>query len=715
MWRRFVRKLRALAFSGQLEREMERELRFHLERETEENLRRGMKPEAARRAAVISFGGVERFKEECRDVRRPRRLETLWQDARFGARMLRRNPGSTFIAVLTLALGPTRSSEAFIANRNRRMMSAFGRLKPEARLAQSQSEIGMIAGRLHQEHPESYPANRGYRTSIASLHAELTQHAKPVFLLLLGTAGLVLLIACANVANLALARVMRRERELAVRTALGASRGRLARLLLTESLLLSLAGGALGIVLAVLSTDLLVRYAERFSPRAHEIGVDGAALGFALAVSLLTGLAFGLLPALSVGRNLIPSLKEGTQSAAGPLRQRMRGALVVAQVAVSFMLLIAAGLTARSLFKLQQVNPGFDPERVLVMNVQPNWTKYNTQERYRDFGVRLLEQAKPQPGVLTAALATTYPFNPMGIAHGPFNRDCLIEGQTPAAHELAPQADGRAVTFDYFQTIRQPLISGRYFSEQDHERAQPVAIINQSFARRRFGKVEPLGKRISFNRGETWLTVVGVVADVKHYGLQRETLDEAYRPLAQLGSGANYLLLRTKVAPESLTRQLRAMVYGLDAETAIEHVRTLEEARNETLASPRLTATLLGLFALLALLITAAGIAGVMALNVAQRTHEIGVRLALGASKGAVLRLVLRQGMTLVSIGLGIGAIVALALTRSLSALLYAVEPTDPLTFLAVAAALALTAATACLIPARRVLGIDPMIALRSE
>lgn len=886
-----LKKLRASLFRNRLEREMEREMRFHLERETEANMQRGMPPTEARRAARLSFGGVERYKEECREAQRPRQWETFWQDVCYGGRMLRKYPSFTLLAVLTLALGigantaifsvvygvllrplpyrnghelvvlrqqaplvgvnnagfsvkeiedyraqkqaldqivehhsmtftllggaepeliqtgvvsanffevmgvqpllgrtflpedetqgaeavlvlsykywqrshhsdrsivgkrfrmndrphtvigvlppvpqypnendvymptsacPTRSSEQFKTNRNARMMSVFGRLKPGASLAQAQAEVTTCAAHMQQQYPDSYPANRGFRAVATDLQDELTQQARPTFLLLLGTAGLVLLIACANVANLALARVLRRERELAVRAALGASRGRLIRLLLTESTLLALLGGALGIVLALFSTELLVKFAERFTPRAHEIGVlDGTVLGFALAISLVTGLVFGLVPALSVGQNLVPALKDGgAQSSASPARQRLRNGLVIAQVAVSFALLIVAGLLTRSLWKLQQVKPGFDAERVLVMRVSPNWSKYQSNDDYRNFSIRLLDKLKNEAGVLTAALSNNYPLNPLGITRGPSRNELRLEGRPLAPGELPPQADFRVVTPDYFDTLRLPLVSGRGFNDLDSDPKKPVAIINQSLARHRFGNDDPLGRRLSQDRGETWATIVGIVADVKGYGLQTEAVDEVYRPVAQT-FGAGYLLARIKVEPESLVPQLRHAIYQLDPETAIDHVRTLEDARNEALASPRLTATLLDLFAVLALVITAAGIAGVMALAVAQRTHEIGIRLALGASKGSVLWLVLGHGLRLVLVGLALGSLGALMLTRVLAAwmdsLLFAVAPTDPLTYLLVALVLVAATTAACFLPARRVTGINPMIALRSE
>jgi putative ABC transport system permease protein len=886
MWRRLLQSARALWRKNKLEREMDQELRFHLEREIEENLRRGMSRDEARTAALRSFGGVERIKEECRDVNRLRWLETLWQDLRYGLRILRRNPGFTLLAVFTLALGigantaifsviygvllrplpyqdgnqlvvirqqaplaginnlnfsvkeitdyreqsqtlasmiehhsmsftllggaeperiqtgvvsanffemmgvqpllgrnflpgdeahgaeavlmlsypywqrshggdpnivgkvfamnnrphtvigvlppipqypnendvymptsacPTRSSENFIANRNARMMSVFARLKPGVAVEQAQGDLGAIARRLQQAHPDAYPENRGYRATAASLHEELTRQARPTFLILLGTAGLVLLLACANVANLTLARLMRREREMAVRAALGARRGRLIRQLLTESTLLALVGGGLGILLASVTLDLLVSFAARFTPRAAEITMDGSVLIFTLLVSIITGLAFGLMPALSTKENLVTSLKEGAgQSTAGTARQRVRSLLVVAQVAVSFMLLIGAGLMVRSLLKLQQVHPGFDPEQVLVMRLSANWSKYNSAQQYREFYQRVLAKMTTQPGVTSAAMANTYPLNPLGIANGPFNGNFLIESRPLKEGELAPRADFRFASFDYFQTLRLPLIRGRTFTEQDHERAPAVAVINQALARQRWANEDPIGQRVSFNGGDSWATIVGIVGDTRQYGLDRESPGAIYSPIAQRGF-ANFLLVRAAEELRGLVRQVRRAVHEVDAETAIDHVHTLPEIRYEALASPRLTTILLTLFAALALVITAAGIVGVMALSVSQRTHELGIRLALGATQSSVLRMVVRQGMTLVVIGLALGTAGALVLTQLMSSLLFAIEPTDPLTFLAVSVVLAATAAIACFVPARRVTLIDPMLALRSE
>lgn len=887
MFKRVLSRLLGLFRKERLEQEMDREIRFHLERETELHVRRGLEPEEARLAALKNFGGVERHKEECRDIRRNRWVEDFWQDARYSVRGWFRNPAYALLAVLTLALGigantaifsliygvmlsdlpyqngqhlvvirqqsplagvnnlnfsvseiedyrsqsqtleelaehhtmsftllggaeperiqtavvsanffdllgvrpiygrtflpeddqpgaeavliltyhywmkshggdpnvvgkvfrmnnrphmvigvlplipqfpnendvymptsacPTRSSKPFIENRNARMMTVFGKVKADTTVSQANGDVSAIATHMQEQYPTNYPANRGHCATATGMHEELTRQARPTFFLLLGTAGLVLLLACANVANLTLARLMRRERELALRVALGASRRRIIRQLLTESTLLALIGGVVGVLIAAVSLNLLVAFAARFTPRAGEISLNGFVLLFAFLVSVGTGLFFGLMPALSTKPNLNTTLKEGgAQSTTGSMRSRLRGLLVIAQVAVSFALLICAGLMLRSFDKLQQVNPGFNPERVLVMRVSANWSKYTTAEQFRAFSMGVLEKVQSQPGVISAAMSNNFPLNAQGIANGgPNNSNFLIEGRPPSENEVAPQADLRVISADYFKTLQMPILDGRDFAESDKQEAPAVAIINQSLARHRFGEDNPLGKRLSFDNGRTWINVVGIVGDVRQYGLNREAVDEVYRPIPQT-NGSGILLLRTTVEPESLIRQTRAMIYEYDPETAIDRVQTLEDARSDSLASRRVTTLLLSLFAVLAMVITIAGIAGVMALSVTQRTHELGIRLALGATPSSVMSMVVRQGMILVLIGLAIGAILAFQLTQVMTALLYAVEPTDPLTFIGVSVVLAIAAAVACFVPARRVTRIDPMIALRSE
>jgi len=613
---------------------------------------------------------------------------------------------------------PFRSAQTFIDNRNARMMTVFGRLKPGVPLEQAQADLTNIASNLETAYPDSYPKNEGYTAQVVRLDDELTRRARPTFLILLATAGLVLLIACANVANLCLARVLQRQHEVAMRTALGASRARLIRQLLTESILLSLIGGGLGLLIAQWGLPLLVTFAARFTNRTAEISIDFSVLLFTMLVSLGTGLVFGLIPALSFRQNssqsLAATLKEDSGRSTSGGKNRLRSLLVVTQVAISFTLLIAAGLMMRSLIKLQQVNPGFNPEKVVVMRLAPNWSKYTAGTQYAGFYKRLLNSVKQQPGVEAAAIASTYPLNPSGLTRGPNNVSIILEGHPLNEGQLAPQVDPRAVSPDYFRAIGTPLISGRMFTDADDDKAPPVSIVNESTARHRWGKEDPVGKRVSFDNGQTWVTIVGVVGDVKQYGLDREAADEIYGPVAQLSFGG-FLLVKTMSDPTGMSRLMRNTVHQVDPDTAVDQVRTLQQVRDESVASPRLTALLLGLFAALALVITAAGITGVMALSVTQRTREIGIRMALGATRSRILAMVMRQGMTLVLLGLAFGVAGALVLNRLISSLLFATPGADPLTFIVVSCLLMLVAGTACLIPALRATGIDPLLALRSE
>jgi predicted permease len=611
---------------------------------------------------------------------------------------------------------PTRSLQQFQQNRNARMMNVIARLKSNASIEQAGGDVNAIARHMQEENPSNYPANRGHCATATSLHQELTQQARPTFLLLLGTAGLVLLIACANVANLTLSRVIRREREIALRVALGASRRRIIRQLLTESTLLALIGGLLGIVIAAISMNLLTAFAARFTPRADEITLNGSVLIFTLVISVFTGLLFGLMPALSIKPQLQTALKEGSAQTAGSrIRNRLRSLFVIAQVAISFALLIVAGLMLRSFDKLQKVNLGFNPEKVLVMRVSANWSKYQTNEEFRNFSVGVLEKIQSQPGVVSAAMSNNFPLNSLGSTNGgPTLNNFIIQGQSNAENDLNPRADFRVISPDYFSTLMMPILAGRNFNDGDDSRAPAVAIINQTLANHRFKDENPLGRQLSFDNGQTWETIVGIVANARQYGLEREPVDEVYHPVRQTFGGGT-LLLRTSSEPESLIRQTRAAIYEYDPETAIDRVQTLEHARSESLASPKLTTILLALFASLALIITVAGIAGVMALSVTQRTQELGIRLALGATQRSIMAMVVRQGLTMVLVGLAIGAVLAFQLARVTQTLLYAIEPNDPVTFVGVSVVLALAAAIACFVPARRVTGIDPIIALRSQ
>jgi putative ABC transport system permease protein len=623
---------------------------------------------------------------------------------------------------------PFRSSQRVIDNRQARLLSTvFGRLKPGVSLEQARANVSTIASNFTTEYPEAYPKSVGFAARVDGLADALTARSRPTLLILLATAGLVLLIGCANVANLSLARALQRQQEVAMRVALGASRARLVRQLLTECTLLSLAGGAVGLLLAYLSLPLLVSFAARFTNRTEQIGIDLSVLAFTLLVSVLTGLAFGLIPALSFGQGsgqgLASALKEGSGRSTSGGRGRARSLLVVAQVAISFTLLIAAGLMLRSLIKLQRVEPGFKPENVLVMRLAPNWSRFFNPNNQNPGAInvplvvyfrQLVERVREQPGVVAAAASSTYPLNAAGITQGPNTVSVQVEGRPAGDSQATPQLDPRAVSPDYFSAVGIPVTRGRAFTDADDEKAPQVVIINEAAARHRFSGEDPVGKRVSLNKGKTWATIVGVVGDVRQYGLDKEPAEEIYGPVSQ-GPFATFLVVKTTADPMAEAKLIRDVVHKTDAETAVDQVKTLQEVRDESVANPRLTTWLLAIFAGLALLITAAGITGVMALSVTQRTREIGIRIALGATRARIVSMVMRQGMTLVVVGLVVGVAGALALNRLVTSLLFATPSADPATFVAVSFLLTLVAGVACLLPALRATGIDPMIALRSE
>jgi putative ABC transport system permease protein len=607
---------------------------------------------------------------------------------------------------------PFRGQPQLSYDRSRRMVQVFARLKPGVSLAAARADLGGIGQSLAAQYPESYPAKgSGFVMTAVSLREELTRAARPTFLVLFGIVGLVLLLACANVANLTLARLLRRQRELALRSALGAGRLRLARQLVTESTLVALAGGALGLLCAAGGLRLLVAFAARFTPRAREIAIDGPVLLFALVVSLVTGIAFGLIPAISARRSLSAALQEGGgRSTSGVARHRMRSALIVLQVAISFTLLIGAGLMIRSLWKLQGVDPGFRVGRVLTTRLDLNFTKYTDGVKRWAFEKQLLERVAEKPGVISAAISGSFPLNETGPNSGRFE----IEGRPPASDDLRPQAEFQRVSSDYFSTIGVPLLSGRVFTGADLPQTPQVAIISRSLARRFWETKDPVGARISFDRGKGWLTIVGVAGDVRQYGLAAAPPDEIYVALPQFPTLSGSLLVRATGSPLALARLVRETVQSVDPDQPVDRFQTLDQARSNSLASPRLTATLLSLFAALALAVTSAGIAGVMAFTVGERTHEFGIRMALGAKPGAVLTLVLRQAMTLVASGLALGLVGAHLLARLMSGLLFEVNATDPPTFLAMSVVLVIVALMASFFPARRATSVDPMIALRS-
>jgi putative ABC transport system permease protein len=607
---------------------------------------------------------------------------------------------------------PFRSDPSMIADRRMPMVRMFGGMKSGLKSTEAEADLSAVAASIQREFPNDYPGSSGLKVEATPLKTELTRDAKPTMLFLLAAAGFVLLIACANVANLNLARMVRRERELGVRTAMGASRVRLFRQLVTESSLLALIGGALGLLLATGGLNLLAAYVARFTPRAHEVHIDTAVLLFTLVIALFVSVLTGTAPAVARRENLITTLKEGSaQATIGALRGKMRSALIVAQVAVSFLLLIGAGLMVRSLVNLQRVDPGFRPENVLTVQLSLDFSRYTTNEKTLGFFDSLLEKVEALPGVTFAAAAGEFPLDKSPA----FNNQFVIDGQQGSATDPKPVAEFNSISPGYLQVLGIPLRSGRNFDRRDRPESPKVAIINESLARHHWRDDDPVGHRISFDGGKTWTQIIGVIGDVHEHGLDQPASDLIYLPFAQYPQNSPALIARTLGDPMAVARTALQRLYEVDPDQPAGRIQSLEQYRADSIAAPRLTANLLGLFALLALAIAAAGIGGVMALSVSQRTHEIGVRMAIGARPAEIVRMILGHGMGLALAGVTIGLLGAFSLTHAVKSLLFGVTPTDPLTFLGVAAVLSASAFAACYVPAHRASRIDPNIALRVE
>ncbi len=605
-----------------------------------------------------------------------------------------------------------RSNEGTIHSRGVRLVSLYGLMKPGVTLQQAQADVSTIAGRLRREYPDAYSNDADNSVPVVPIMEEITGSFRPVLLVLLGTVGLVLLITCVNVANLILSRLIRRERELVVRAALGAARRRLIRQLLTESVLLALAGGVLGLLLAAASVRMLVAFSSRFTVRAPEIMIDGRVLLFTLTVSLVTGLFFGVMPAFQAARrDLTSALKEGGErGTVGGTRRRFRSLVVVAQVAISFILLIGAGLTLRSLIKLYQVNPGFEPEKVLTANISLPYLKYQGQPVMRAFFNSLLERLEAHPGVVAAALSSEVP-----LQDNMFSPPIEIEGRPQAPGEPELRANFDIASEDFFKVMGIPLARGRIFTLSDDPDAPPVVVVNEALARRYWPEQEALGKRIRvrFQGGGEWRTIIGVVSDVKQKDLATEVAPGFYLPFQQRPGTGMLLFVRTKGDPAALIPDMLSIVHSLDPELPVAKIQTMDQVRSDSIAPARLTAALITCFAVLAFLITAIGTGGVVGSSVNERWREIGIRAALGARRKDVVGLVLRQGMALVLAGLLFGVLGSLLLTKLMSSLLFGVEPTDVVTFVLVALVLVLVVGLACFVPARRATRVDPIVVLR--
>lgn len=605
---------------------------------------------------------------------------------------------------------PFRAGEHWAHSRTARGLEVIARLRRGRDLRAATSDLELVTRRLAQSYPEAYPARLGLRPELVPLRDAMTANARPTLWLLGAAAATMLLLVAANLLNLTLAQLARRDAELAVRAALGAGGGRIARQLATEGCALALAGGALGFLLTFAGRGLLVRFLGRLTPRASEIRPDWTTGGIVLVLSLGIGLAIGLLPALKRASSLAAALRSGGPATTlGGASTRTRDALVVLQVAGSFVLLIGAGLLLRSVWNLERVPAGYRHPDVLTLGLPVNWTKYSTDARRLAYAERLLARVRELPGVQAVALADNYPLN----SDLPWNRRVAVGRAAPDPATPGPTADFRTVSPGYFETVGVPLLAGRPLRDDDRDPAHGVALVNQQFARQMFAGRDPLGQAVIFGSGDTVWSIVGVVGDVHQRALGEGATPEVYAPLAQRGGGVGVMLVRAGAA-RSLVPALRAAIRAVDPEQPITEVRTLAETHAEALAAPRATAALLALAAVLALVIAAAGLAGLLAYSLGQRQREFGIRQALGACRMDIARLVLVRTGGLVAAGALIGLGGALLATRGLGSMLYGLASSDLQTYAVVAIVLGGAAFGACLPALRRAIGTAPGLALRA-
>jgi putative ABC transport system permease protein len=592
-------------------------------------------------------------------------------------------------------------------------LRSYGRLAPGVNVEQARAEMQVIDKNLAAQYPAD---NKNRNTVLVPLHERIVGESRKALIVLFAAVCLVLLIACANFANLLLARAAEREREFVIRAALGAARWRLIRQLLTESLLVSFAGGLVAVLLAIWGTRVLVALKPENLPRLQEIGVDSRVLGFTFGLSLLTGVVFGLLPALTASRGGVNEvLKEGGRSAtAGAARQRLRSMFVVVELAVALILLVGAGLLIKSFWKLRAVEPGFKTDHLLTMRVELPETRYKEVDKQTRFRRQVLEAINSLPGV-KAAMVSELPMSGDSLDH-----DFLIEGRQAIPPGDEPSLETRSVMGDYFDTMKISLRAGRVFGPQDFmDKAPLVGIANEAMVRQYFPNEDPLNKRVRWARDLEihWMTIVGVVGDVKHFGLDLPEQPGLYSPYVQADPWKRWMTVvaRTQSDPAAMAQAVKQQIWKSDSQLPITKVHTMSEVAAESFTARSFNMFLLAMFAILALILAAVGIYGVMSYAVTQRTQEIGIRMALGARAIDVLKLILRNGLTMTLIGVVLGIGGSVAFTRLLATLLFGVAPTDSLTFAVVSGVLIVVALLACYLPARRATKVDPLVALRYE
>lgn len=605
---------------------------------------------------------------------------------------------------------PFRLNYAQPGTRRSDYLGVIARLKSGVSIDQAQAEMDQIAASLAEQYPAT---NASWGVKVIPLHERFVGNIRLNVLFLMVAVGLLLLIACANVANLLLARAATRRKEIAIRAALGARRGRVIRQLLTESVMLSIVGGAAGLGLAVWGIDVLISFSPADLPRLDSISLDARVVVFTLIVSILTGILFGLAPAIQASSTQLGEcLKEGGRDSAQSGGHILRNTLAAAEIAIALVLLISAGLVARSFAELQKVDPGFSPEGVLTAQVQLPRTRYGQAQQMSAFYDQLLERVSTLPGIETCALIDVLPMsgNSNVLAF-------VIEGRPPLPPDQFQDAEVYIASADYFRVMNIPLKRGRMLTSEDRADGPLAAVINETFARRFFPDEDPLGRRINLDNPQTtpWITIVGIVGDVRHEAMGQEPYSQMYAASTQIPPRGTTLVMKTQSDSSNLISAVRSEIHNLDAQLPLYNIRSMEQLTRESMARPRFNTFLIALFAALALLLASVGIYGVMSYSVTQRTHEIGVRMALGAASTDITRMIVGHGLKVSIAGVAVGLGLSLGLTRLIKNLLYGVSATDPLIFAAIAALLTLVAIVACYIPARRATRVDPMVALRYE
>jgi len=598
--------------------------------------------------------------------------------------------------------------------RDAHFINVVARLKPDATLAQAQSDMAGIAGRLEHDFPQT---NSGLGSNVVSLHNQIVGNVKTLIAILFGAVALVLLIACTNVASLLLARATQRDREFAIRRAVGANRWRLIRQLLTESVLLSLVGGVAGLGLSVWAVDLFIKLSPGDIPRLDEASVDVRLLGFTFAVSMLTGIAFGLWPALQATTgSLNQSLKEaGAKASEGKQRRRARNVLIVTELALAQVLLVGAGLLIMSYLRVSEVNPGFNADHVLSAKVAPATNKYTDAKTRAQFYTQALEQLEHLPGVKSVGMVMSLP-----LSGASMNRGFKAEGRPEPKPDENVSMDYQIVSRDYFSTLEIPIVRGRGFTEEDNATASRVMVISQSMAQRYWPNEDPVGKRIAIGESSketSWRAIIGVVGDVRHASLTDPPVPTAfidYRQDVESWSRMAFVI-KTQADPATLTSSVRSGLMAVDSEQPIYAIQPMEKLLNEAVAPRKFVMSLIGSLAAVALVLAMIGIYSVISFSVNERTREIGIRMALGAKNHEVMTMVLGQGMRVACLGIAVGLAIAYGLTRLLRTLLFEVSATDPKTFVLVAFTLGVVALLACYLPARRATTVDPLIALKDE